>query len=122
MITDPAELSELTKTTEDLIEEDSIDIDLQRTEDVRTPSGGVKKGQPIDVPVQRLHFAAVMTDPRNAISEHGDRMVAGHVLVGMPDADIKEGDTFAFGTRKFRVNEVHPDRSFETRAWVVEDI
>lgn len=120
MISDAAELSELIKTTEDLIVENGMEIILVRVVMERTPSGGVKRRDPTPQPPKRRYFGAVTQDPRIILDEKGDRVEARHVLVGPPEDDIKEKDTFKIGDRTFKVMELHPDVSYQTKAWVIE--
>lgn len=120
MITDPVELEELRRTTNDLISEDSVEISLSRSVWVRTPAGGTRPGPPEQLEAKRRFFGSVTGDPRYVQYAEGEQVVANYVLVGPYDDDIKEKDEFVVGTSKFKVVEVHPDTSFEVRAWVVE--
>jgi hypothetical protein len=121
MFTDPVELEELRKTTEDLIAFNSFQIVLNRSEWVRTPGGGQKQVNAAPLDAQTLYFGAIMWDPRTYVTPEGERVLLQYVLVGMPDADIVEKDEFTIGSSDYKVFEVHPDRTYETRAWVIEN-
>jgi hypothetical protein len=118
---DPIEISELLETTKDLIEfGPSYDIVIRREGMTRTPSGGQIKGTPENIPEQRLYFSPTTGDPRYVQLTEGEKVETSHVLIGLPAADVKEKDEFIVHGRDFRVVEVHADRRYETRAWVIE--
>lgn len=119
MISDPIELAELVATTFDLIELDGFDISLIRNEWTRVPGGGVKRvdnPEPKD-PVRR-YFSGVAADAVRVFYSEGEQIVAAYVLIGPPGDDVQEKDEFVLNNQKFRIVEVHPDRSYETRAWI----
>lgn len=120
MIADELELSELIATTLDLIAEQGMEVTLVRVEMERTDSGGVRRQNPDALDAKRRFFGAVTTDPRIIVNDQGDHVEARHVLVGPPGDDIVEKDTFQVGTRTFKVMEIHPDGSYQTKAWVIE--
>lgn len=118
---DDFEISELLSTTKDLIEfGPSYDIVFSREELVRTPSGGKIHSPKQNVASQRLYFSPTTGDARVVQLTEGEKVEASHVLVGLPDANVKEKDRFELTGRKFLVVEIHPQREYETRAWVIE--
>jgi hypothetical protein len=122
MFTDPVELEELRKTTADLIAFNSYQIVLNRGEWERTGGGGQRQINVEPLEPQTLYFGAIMWDPRTFVTPEGERVFVQYVLVGMPgEADIQEKDTFSIGTQEFKVSEVHPDQTYEVRAWVYEN-
>lgn len=120
MFSDPVLLEELLQTTKDLIDFNSFQITLLRGGWTRVPGGGQRQEEPVAQPVQKLYFGAVMYDPRMVVTIEGEQVIANYVLIGLPGADIKEKDLFSVGTQTFKVVEVHPDTSYEVRAWVTE--
>lgn len=120
MISDPVELEELRKTTEDLIAYDGRDIALTRHGTERVPGGGVRPIAPVVQPAVRRFFGAVTDDARYITLTEGEQVITRHVLVGLIGDDIQEKDTFQIGIRKFLVVEVATETEWETRAWVVE--
>lgn len=116
-------LPELIRTTRQLLDYESYPIVFKRTEFIETAGGGLRRvdGDPDDTPID-LFFGAVAADPTLQVRLEGETLVVSHVLVGMPEDDIREKDEFTWENRNFRVVQVHPDRSFETRAWVVERV
>lgn len=120
MLTDATELEELRKTTRDLIEEDHLPIALVRSGWERTATAGIRKIDPEPQDAVDRFFGAITGDPREIRTGAGEQLVALHVLIGLPDDDIQEGDTFTVGNRTFLVAEVHPDHSYQCKAWVVE--
>ena len=120
MITDPVELEELQRTTADLISEDSVQVVITRSTFERVPGGGIRPVNPEPLDPQTFFFGSVTTDPRYVQLTEGEQVVSNHVLVGMPDADLKEKDTFQIGDRTFLVVEIEPDTSFQVKGWVVE--
>ena len=128
MITDPDEIAELRKSTEDLIASEGMEIALIRHGDgwTRTESGGIRKNtttQPGDaMPAKRRFFGDTMDRPRTFQNMRGEELTLNRVLIGLVDDDIREGDEFMIGDRKFLVGEVHPDRIYEVKAWVKENV
>lgn len=120
MISDPVELEELRKTTEDLIAYDGREIALVRHGTERVPGGGVRPIAPEVQDAVRRFFGAVAADARYVQLAEGEQVVTSHVLVGPIGDDIQEKDTFEIGTRKFLVVELATEMDWETRAWVVE--
>lgn len=120
MITDPIELEELRQTTADLISEDSVSVALTRSTFERVPGGGVRPVNPQPLDPQTFFFGAVQTDPRYVQLTEGEQVISNHVLIGMPDADMKEKDTFTIGNRTFLIVEIEPDTSYQIKGWVVE--
>lgn len=120
MISDQAELAELIATTKDLIESESTEIALIRNVPTRSPSGQLQKSVPDPQPAKRRYFAGVVADPVIYTRDEGQMVRAEHVIIGEPGDDIREGDTFQIGNRKFKVTEIHPDTSYQVKGWVVE--
>lgn len=120
MISDPIELEELRKTTEDLIAYDGRDIALTRHGTERVPGGGVRPIAPVVKDAVRRFFGAVVADARYVTLTEGEQVITNHVLIGPVGDDIQEKDTFEVGTRKFLVVELATEMEWETRAWVVE--
>lgn len=121
MISDPVELSELISTTADLIQDDPTMISLVRVEWQRTPSGGMRRlDPPTTKPAKARYFGAVIGDPVYVTRDEGEHILARHVIVGMPGDDIQQKDTFTLGGREFEVVQMHPERSWQTKGWVVE--
>lgn len=121
MITDPDQIQALIESTETLIEEDGMDISVQRVQWERTPAGGVRRvGDSTPQPPVRRFFGAASGTPPRVIRDEGEQLVVSHVLVGMPGDDIKEKDTFSVGARKFEVVEMDPNTSWHSKGWCVE--
>ncbi len=120
MISDAVEIAELRETTADLIADNPTTIALQRVVWQRTPSGGMSQTGNLSQPPKQRYFGAVRGDPTYVTREQGEVILARHVLVGLPGDDIQEKDTFSVGSRKFEVVEIHPDATWQTKAWVTE--
>lgn len=116
------ELSELRKDTERLIEGEGIEITLLREQMIRTPSGGTRREEKAPVPggpVKRILWGTT-SDPFIQRTNAGEIVNASHVLIGLMDDDIVEKDEFVVDDRTFQVQEVHPEREFQTKAWILE--
>lgn len=48
----------------------------------------------------------------------GQRTTTGYVLLGMPDVNVRQHDTFKHGVHEYKVTYVHPDRAWQTIAEV----
>lgn len=121
MITDATEIRELRKSTEDLIAYDHVAVSLSRTEYERSPGGGVRKaGAPTVQDPKDRYFGDVIQDPHVIQTEAGEETVTSKVLIGPYDDDIQEGDEFTVAGHDYKVAEVIPDHTYETRAWVID--
>ena len=115
------ELRAMIEATESAIAETRHKISLIRKEDVRTPAGGIRKGNPVTLDEKTRGFSSVSGDPIFVTTDHGEQIRINYTLVGMPDDDILKDDEFKIGKRKFRVVWVDPSTTaFQTLAYVLE--
>lgn len=109
--------------TEDLIRESGQPISLIRPSAWETtPSGGQRRVDGAEAtmdPVERF-FSAVTSGPAEIWDERGQILRLNHVLIGMPEDDIQEGDTFLLNNRTFEVRWIHPNVTYEVRAFCME--
>lgn len=95
------------------------DIVLMRQgPDTRTPTGGTQPGGVTPLPVQSFYFSAVVEDGRHVTRRQGEQTVYEYVLIGMPDADIQEDDTFKLDGQLYEVNHVNPVLNYQKKARV----
>ena len=115
-------MESLIRSTRTLIEAWPQGIILNRPpEPVDDGAGGVRvpDGPDTQLPVQTLYFAEsdAETDVERTTLA-GTKVVITHVLVGMPDADMRENDWFVVGDKKFKIQYVLPDRDYQTKGEV----
>lgn len=116
------ELQVQRRMTDQLIASEPVSIALSRPPaKVDDGAGGrVSTGVPTLQPVTDRFFADVTEDERfysrNTI---GQAVVTEHVLIGRYNDDIREGDYWDQGGRRFVVEYVHPERDYQTKARVV---
>lgn len=109
------------EVTRDLIEYDHQSIVIRRpAEKKRQQDGSVSPEGPPPAPLaaQRLFFSGVTGDDVRVLDWEGQSVRCAFVLIGMPDADIKKGDSFGLWGRTFVVVDLHPDERWQRKAWV----
>lgn len=115
-------LSEQIRTTKLFIQEEGSFVALVREGTFsRTAAGGQVKGgipQTFD-PVKRF-FAGVSRDNRLVLDWKGKKVEADHVLIGLPDDDMKPGDTFSLDGKNYEIVFVNNDHRWETKGYVIE--
>lgn len=110
------------RTTRNLIEWDHQNIVINRPPaKVRQPDGSVKRaaGSGTTLEPQKLFFSGITADDVREVSWEGEKIHSTFILIGMPDADFQEGDTFEIWGRKFLIAEVHRDLRWQRKAWVI---
>jgi hypothetical protein len=116
-------------TTEKLLEYESEDIVLNRPPGlIDDGAGGKQRVAGNDVPLvpQQFFVGGLMTMGRGVstqperwiITSLGERYKEFAVLIGMPDADVEEGDWFTRRNDRWEVLFIHDDRSFQTKVEV----
>lgn len=120
MFSDPVMIAELLQVTKDLIDNNPWEISFTRRAWERVPGGGQRQKDPQDLPSQRVYLGAVSADASYFVTVEGNRVMADYVIVGLPELDVEEKDSFELFDRTFEVVEIHPDRQYETRAWCVD--
>jgi hypothetical protein len=109
-----------TQSTADLIAQEGRSITLHRGAAlVPDGAGGWVPGSGSDTIVdqQNLFFTASLYEPLElATSATGEALHEKFILIGMPDADIQEGDWLEFSNHKYVVNFIHADRSYQVKA------
>lgn len=121
--TDPIELDELQRTTQDLIDHDQVTITLVRDGFERTPSLGVRRTGPTAQDPLTVFFGKAIGRngvPRIIETNQGEQHFSEHVLIGGPTFDVQENDTFALDDREYTVAAIDEDRSYQTKAWCIE--
>lgn len=112
---------EMIRTTAGLIAGEPSEIRFIREEMTRTPAGGIVRSDPVLLDPQTFFFSGIVPDSTLAVRDEGEIVRADHVLVGMPGANIRAKDYFAYLERGFEVIQViEATQDFETRAWVKE--
>lgn len=108
-------------TTAALIRYDHQPIDIVRGGVLtKRPDGSMEPaGTPSFLPTQSLFFSGVTRDDSRSVTWQGARTTSTFILIGMPDADFQEGDTFVLWGRKFAIAEVHEDKRWQRKAWCV---
>jgi hypothetical protein len=124
-----AELSAQLEATQDLIASRPTPITLFRpAAPVSDGAGGtLRPAAPTALATVERYFGGPSLSIRSGIITHqgghddgGVRHEAHWVLAGPPDDDIQDGDTFVYDGRNFKVERVSADRSYVTRASVLE--
>lgn len=122
--TDPFELQELRKSTDDLIAEDSVMIVLHRVTTERTAAMEIRKTEDTPQPAKARFFGHTvgrMGLSRTVSTEQGQEQVSNHVLIGPAGDDIRKDDWFEVDGRKFLVIEIETDTSeYQSKAWCIE--
>jgi hypothetical protein len=115
-------LSEQQRTTLLMIEEEGQSVALHREGTFsRTVAGGmVKGGVPETFDAVRRYFGGVSRDHRLVVNWKGKDVQADHVLIGMPDDSMAEGDIFTLDGRDYEIVFINNDRRWETKGYVME--
>lgn len=123
------ELQAQREATEDLIASRPTRIALVRSAAARSDGAGgvIRIGKPVQLPPVDRYFGGVQLSIRSGIITHqgghdqfGDVNESRWILAGPPNDDVQPGDTFTFDGRDFKVEKVATDRSYVTRATVLE--
>lgn len=72
--------------------------------------GGTILGEPVNVPAQTFLVGSAEPMELQTQTNQGQRLVSRHVIVGAPDADLQDGDTFVLRGDRYIVQYV---RHFE---------
>lgn len=109
------------KSTEHFIDENPSDVVFVRSARIRTSAGGYKDGPPALLPPQRVRLVAqsgYLADQR--VGAEGDVSVPRFVVVGLPEVDMKKGDTFVHGDETFRISKVNTSPPWAVRGDAIE--
>lgn len=68
-------------------------------------------------PVKRF-YGSLVRQGEHIVTPAGEQFFTEHVLIGMPNDDIREGDTFTIGDRRMHVRYIHPDTTYQVKAYV----
>ena len=110
----------LIEQTKKFIDENPSDIVLTRAERAADGAGGTTAGTPTPLSAQRVRLV-----PANPSAGAEVRTVSGEVvnmtysLIGLPDANVKEGDTLDIGGLRHEVVQVMVLGGYEVRAELV---
>jgi hypothetical protein len=119
-----------TMTTQKLLEYEGEDIALNRPPDLIDDGAGGKKralGGNLNIAPQRFFVGGLVTMGRGVatqperwiITSLGERYREFAVLIGLPDADVQEGDWFSRQENdRWEVLFIHDDRSLQTKVEV----
>jgi hypothetical protein len=116
-------------TTQKLLEYEGEDLVLNRPPGLVDDGAGGKKrvdGSDISLASQRFFVGGLVTMGRGVatqperwiITSLGERYREFAVLIGLPDADVEEGDWFARQNDRWEVLFIHDDRTFQTKVEV----
>jgi hypothetical protein len=84
----------------------------------RTAEGGQRRtgATTTEDPAVKRFFLMLRGEARYVEGVNGEMMLAEAVLLGMPDDDIRQLDTFMLDGRSWEVFSVDTDQRYETRA------
>lgn len=118
---DDLELREQIKTTDDLITSNPVELVFTRPQPAADDGAGGRKpaGQDNDLPPQEVFFQAKMQNPVEVMDERGQRVLSWYVVVGRPDADMRQGDRFMHNGHEYKLAFIYPDRQYQIKAEVV---
>lgn len=109
------ELAVLRKQTAMFIQDNPVDITL--TENVRVSNGkGGYTITPKPRAAQTFRKIPVNAGQTSTRDIDGEEVQPKYVFIGLPDAAVADGDTFAINGRNYRVDFVRDDHRYET--WV----
>ncbi len=127
-----AELRSLIESTEALIESYPTKIALVREPSLVPDGLGGQIPNPAEeettLPAKERHFAPITDFVKLGLSfgelidDRGRRMTPTHILVGPPNDDIEEGDTFTDAGQDYTILRVFPDRSYMTKGIVGQEV
>lgn len=109
------------KSTEHFIDENPSDVVFMRATRARTSAGGFADGPRAPLPAQRVRLVAqsgYLADQR--VGAEGDVSVPRFVVVGMPEVDMKKGDTFTHNDETFRISKVNTSPPWAVRGDAIE--
>lgn len=112
-------VDDLIQSTADLIASEPSSIALSRVETTSDGAGGRRPGAPVDLEAVDRFFSYVAANPITHFDDGGSYKSEAGVLIGMPDDDIRNGDTFTHNGLNFRVTKVFDDRRYQTKAEVI---
>lgn len=107
-----------------LLAREGNDVVLSRPpKAVSDGEGGVVEptGVPLALAAQRMFVSGVTRDSdyrqsSYIVNEQGEKFVNRFVIIGMPDLDILQGDEFAWHDETIKIDMVHEDRRWQTKA------
>lgn len=118
-----AEVREASALTRMLIlnEPSEIIIDRPGADEDDGAGGKVRGAEPITLDPQQVFVSPVTRDSDYrqssfAQGDQGESFTNRFVIVGMPDADINQYDTFVWKGHTIKVLFRHPDNGYEVRA------
>lgn len=109
--------AEQLRQTRQLIDTQPTELVLRRKAPGRSAAGGpISNGEPTNLDPQTVFFGAKMRDDLPLQDSQGERVVQYYTVVGMPDLDIKNGDTFTINGIDCKVTFVHRNLAYEVKA------
>jgi hypothetical protein len=110
--------------TRTFVEQNPVDIIVQRTPKVSDGKGGHRNGTPVDLPVQTVRKvgSSRITADKTFTTSDGLLVVPSATLIGLPDLDFQNGDQFTIGTTKFEIVGVDRDPPWRVQCAVVEQV
>lgn len=107
------------KSTQGFIDENPSQVVLTRRARVASTAGGWVDGAATIMAAQEFRLVGTSSN-RRRLDDQGDVMVPDFTMIGMPERDVKEGDTFVVGPLTYRVRKVNRVPAWATRAEAVE--
>jgi len=107
------------RSTQEFIDENPVDLVLVRVARVKSSAGGWVDGATTQIDPQRVRLVAQTGSDR--LTQDGNLVVPRYTLVGMPDVNVQERDTFTFEDIDYRVGSVSTSPPWAVRASVVEN-
>lgn len=92
-----------------LIQRYTTPIALERSEIVSDGAGGRRANPLVTLPVRNRYFGPVTAPALLGIDEQGRRLEERHVLLSVAGDDIRAGDRFTVGTKRYVVEHVVSD-------------
>lgn len=112
------------RNTDAFIEADEIVVQLVRTEEVPTPTGGWTKGDSVTLEPQEFRLTPTSTraSDQSFTTPDGRFIVVRQELIGHHDADMRVGDTFIHPETGLEYELVHvsPEVTHRRSAWVIQ--
>jgi|SRR6478736_34527 len=117
MTVDHVTLRERIAVTRSMIAEEGIPVALSRPSAPEPDGAGgfTRNDTPTPQNAVQRFLGYPTPDLNESLIEQGEYMPLRFVLVGMPGDDMSEGDTFEHQGRTFKVELIHPDKSYQVK-------
>ena len=115
-----AEMSVHVASTRQFIEADVEEVVFSHAGTrVRTAAGGFEDLAVSDSPTQRVRMIPQSDKVPEAADSSGTRERPEYIVVGLPDADFRKGDTFLWKGQHWRIAQLHDKPEYIRKGDVV---